>query len=248
MNKIKLMHGDCLDLMKDIPDRSVDMVMCDPPYGTTGCKWDVVIPFEPMWAQLKRIVKPNGAIVMTASQPFTSALVMSNTKMFKYDWVWTRSHKSRHLQAKRMPMLAHESVLVFYQKPPKYCPIKINGNGKVGKKAGRTNTEAYKTVKGQEDYRRPNYVSKDTVIRGFPVEDRGLHTTQKPVPLMEYLINIYTDKEEVVLDFTMGSGTTGVACLNIGRKFIGIEKGDIEFKQASDRIEKHKKLTDSYLI
>jgi len=246
------MHGDCLDLMKDIPDRSVDMVMCDPPYETTACTWDSIIPFEPMWAHLKRIVKPNGAIVMTGSQPFTSALVMSNLKMFKYEWIWDK-HIPRGFQiAKYRPMMKHENVLVFGNGKINYFPQKkLRDRPVTVKNYSKTDKTSSNGVKYNDKSKKYTYTHKspDSMIIGLWEPNAGkVHTTQKPVSLMEYLINTYTDKGEVVLDFAMGSGTTGVACLNIGRKFIGIEKDAIHFKQASDRIEKHKKLTDSYLI
>ena len=233
---INLMQGDCLERMKEIPDGSVDMVLTDPPYGTTACKWDSIIPLEPMWEQLKRIIKPNGAIVMTAAQPFTSALVMSNPDMFKYDWVWCRAHKSGHLNAKKRPMVAHESVLVFYSAQPSYCPVRTQGNPRKGKTASPSAAEAYRELENQHLYRRPDYVSKDSVISGYPVEGRGSHPTQKPVALMEYLIKTYTNEGETVLDFTMGSGSTGVACVNTNRKFIGIELDQGYFDIAKQRI------------
>ena len=232
------MLGDCLECMKEIPDGSVDMVLTDPPYGTTACKWDSVIPFEPMWVQLKRIVKPNGAIVLMASQPFTSALVMSNVKMFKYEFTWVRAHKSGHLNAKNRPMVAHENVLVFYAKQPTYDPVLMQGSASAGKTATPTKTEVYGAVESQELYKRPDYVSKDSALTGFAVTDRGLHPTQKPVSLMEYLIKTYTNEGETVLDFTMGSGTTGVAAANTGRRFIGVELDQKYFEIAVNRMSK----------
>lgn len=233
---IWLMKGDCLERMKEIPDGSVDMVLADVPYGTTACAWDSIIPLEPMWEQLKRIIKPNGAIVMTASQPFTSKLVMSNLGMFKYEMMWARSHKSGQLNAKKRPMVAHESVLVFYGKQPAYCPVKSKGSIRAGKTATPTAAEAYRELDNQHLYRRPDYISKDSVIHGLPVEARGLHPTQKPVALMEYLIKTYTNEGETVLDFAAGSGSTGVACANTGRRFIGIELDDKYFDVAKNRI------------
>ena len=232
--------GDCLEVMKDIPDGSVDMVLADPPYGTTQCKWDSVIPFEPMWAQLRRVTKKNGAIVMTASQPFTSALVMSNAKMFKYDWTWRKPKGTGHLNAKKMPMRDKEDILVFYFKPCTYNPQFSAGTpykNKAGDPSGATSmTNSYGNYTNfrndNEGKRYPKQVLE------FPVVERGtLHPTQKPVALMEYLIKTYTNEGETVLDFTMGSGTTGVAAKSLNRKFIGIELDEDYFNIAKDRID-----------
>jgi len=234
---MNLMLGDCLELMKDIPDGSVDMILTDPPYGTTACKWDSVIPFEPMWEQLKRIIKPNGAIVLTASQPFTSALVMSNPKMFRYEWVWEKSRCSNPYVAKFQPLKVHENVLVFGN-AKNYFPQKTEGaKYTISKKSGgrvagdiKTNNNSFtgKTSSG----RYPRSVQRIS----NPSLSVGLHPTQKPVSLMEYLIKTYTNEGETVLDFTMGSGTTGVACKNLGRSFIGIEKDAGYFEIAKQRL------------
>jgi DNA modification methylase len=225
-----LMKGDCLNRMKEIPDGSVDMILTDPPYGTTACKWDSIIPLEPMWEQLKRIIKPNGAIVMTASQPFTTTLIASNMKMFKYCWVWKKSKPTGHLNAKKQPMKTYEDVVVFYGKQCCYNPQGVKPTSKMVSRTNRGNygecsATTHQTVTG---YPR-NLVE-------FPSVD-GVHQTQKPVPLMEYLIKTYTNEGETVLDFTMGSGTTGVACMNLNRKFIGIEMDDKYFDIATDRIK-----------
>jgi DNA modification methylase len=234
---MKLILGDCLEKMKSIPECSVDMVLTDPPYGTTACKWDSVIPFEPMWEQLKRIIKPNGAIVMTASQPFTSALVMSNIKMFKYDWVWRKPKGTCHLNAKKMPMRDKEDILVFYSKQPTYNPQFTEGSP-YKNKAGDPN-KATSMTGSYGDYTNFRYDNEGKrypkQVQEFPVVERGtLHPTQKPVALMEYLIKTYTLERETVLDFTMGSGTTGVACVNTNRNFIGIEK-DLEYFQIAKK-------------
>jgi site-specific DNA-methyltransferase (adenine-specific) len=231
------MHGDCLERMKEIPDGSVDMVLADPPYGTTACKWDTVIDLPLMWEQLRRIIKPNGAIVMAASQPFTSALVMSNVAMFKYDWVWKKPKGTGHLNAKKMPMRDKEDVLVFYSKQATYNPQFLPG-GAYREKSGWKNTKGYagygadkRTGNNNDGKRFPKQVIK------FGVVERGtVHPTQKPVALMEYLIRTYTHEGETVLDFTMGSGTTGVAAKNLGRKFIGIELDQGYFDIAVKRI------------
>jgi site-specific DNA-methyltransferase (adenine-specific) len=241
---INLMQGDCLEIMKEIPSGSVDMILTDPPYGNTACKWDSIIPLEPMWEQLKRIIKPNGAIVMTASQPFTSILVCSNLKMFRYDLVYEKSHSSGHLNANRMPMRKHESILIFYDKQPTYNPQKEKkdkSNIRPEKRVA-TNTDCYGNFN-------PNSKRTDKKDVAFPVSvklfnnsttggDRGLHPTQKPVALMEYLIKTYTNENETVLDFTMGSGSTGVAAKNLNRNFIGIELDEGYFNIAKERIEK----------
>jgi site-specific DNA-methyltransferase (adenine-specific) len=226
---IKLMQGDCLERMKEIESGSVDMVLADPPYGTTACKWDSVIPFEPMWAELKRIIKPNGAIVMTASQPFTTALIYSNMKDFKYQWIWKKSLKVGFQNANRRPLKNYEDVLIFGAK--RYFPQglveygKENKRGSVGEFSSNVNTQKY-TQK---------YTNFPSSIIEFK-SDTGFHPTQKPVALMEYLIKTYTNEGETVLDFTMGSGTTGVAAVNTGRKFIGIELDEHYFQIAQNRI------------
>jgi len=232
---MQLFQGDCLKVMAELPDGSVDMVLADPPYGTTACKWDTVIDLPLMWAQLNRVIKPNGAIVMTASQPFTSALVMSNPKMFKYCWVWEKQKVSGFYNARKMPLKSVEDVCVFgagslLYKPQgtKPCSIKNNRKNKGGNGVyGKARSDEYIQKEGNF----PRSVLRiDHVTRG------QIHPTQKPVALMEYLIRTYTNEVDTVLDFTMGSGTTGVACKNLGRKFIGIELDPGYFQTASERI------------
>ena len=239
---IELIHGDCLEEMKKIPDGSVDLVLTDPPYGTTACKWDTVIPFEPMWEQLKRVTKKNGAIVLFGSQPFTSALVMSNPKMFKYEWVWDKITARGHLVAKKRPMAQHENILVFYKNAPTYNPQMVkmdkpqkgySSDGDVGDT--RTSIMGGKTTKQREVIYRTHKYPKTIITQG--VDGKYVHPTQKPVALMEYLIKTYTNEGETVLDFTMGSGTTGVACKNLNRNFIGIELDQTYFDIAKKRIE-----------
>jgi len=233
-----LMQGDCLERMKEIPDGSVDMVLTDPPYGTTACKWDAVIDLPLMWEQLKRVIKPNGAIVMTASQPFTSALVMSNPKMFKYDLTWIKERPSNPALAKKRQLNYKEDICVFYKQQATYNPqmTKRKQKNKRNNKNEKFNTESsVKTLgdsfnkTGMKDYCYP----KNYLI--FNVQ-RGIHPTQKPVALMEYLIRTYTNEGETVLDFAMGSGTTGVAAKNLGRKFIGIELDQTYYDIAEKRI------------
>lgn len=232
---IKLMQGDCLDRMKEIPSGSVDMILTDPPYGTTQCKWDSIIPLEPMWEQLKRVIKQNGAIVMTASQPFTTILISSNMKMFRYCWVWEKDQGVNFQHAKRQPLKIHEDVCVFGIESPVYYPqglihCNINKSNKFkGGNLGHCGSESKRSEYKQSFTNYPKSIQKFN-------RQRGLHPTQKPVALMEYLIKTYTHEGETVLDFTMGSGTTGVSCANTGRKFIGIEMDADFFQVATDRI------------
>ena len=240
---LKLLHGDCLELMKDITDASIDAIITDPPYGTTACKWDSVIPFEFMWEQLKRIIKDNGAIIFTASQPFTSNLVMSNTKMFKHEWIWEKNRGSNFATLKYAPLKEHESVLVFCKTSPKYFPIMQERKGagldrtkykynptNTGKRDALGNLEmTHANHNGNNELRYPSSIQK------FNTEV-GNHPTQKPVTLMEYLVKTYTQENNTVLDFTMGSGTTGIACKNLNRNFIGIELDSKYFAIAESRI------------
>lgn len=232
---INLMQGDCLDLMKNIPDGSVDMILTDPPYGTTACKWDSVIHFEPMWAELKRIIKPNGAIVLFGSEPFSSMLRCSNLKMFKYDWVWEKEQGVNFQLCKKQPLKTHETISVFSVKTHNYFPqglIACNikkSNKRKGGNLGHLSSESKREEYKQEWSNYPKTVQRFN-------RERGLHPTQKPVALLEYLIKTYTQENETVLDFTMGSGSTGVAAKNTNRKFIGIELDDKYFSIAKERI------------
>ena len=233
------MHGDCLDLMAGIATGSVDMILCDLPYGTTACKWDTVIPFEPLWAQYKRIAKPNAAIVLTASQPFTSALVMSNLNYFKYELIWDKEKGTAPGIAKYRPMPSHESVLVFGKTKTKYNPQMNAGSPYVranGKVSGSADGHGFGYKKHTAISNGGRYPLSVMAHRSYCV-DRGNHPTQKPVALMEYLIRTYTNEGETVLDNCMGSGTTGVACANTGREFIGMEKDAAYFEIARQRIE-----------
>ena len=238
--KIELHQGDCLEVMKSIPDGSVDMILTDPPYGTTACKWDSVIDLPLMWEQLKRIIKPNGAIVMAAAQPFTSVLITSNLRMFHHQWVWDKKFAANFPQAKRQPLRVHEDIVVFGN-VPKYYPQMLKRDVPI-KKGANKGARVFGGVSGlgREDYEGKVYDEKypDTILKfSSRDEKRGLHPTQKPVALMEYLIKTYTNEGETVLDFTMGSGTTGVACCNLNRAFIGIEMDENYFNIASKRIE-----------
>ena len=245
--KNKIIQGDCLEVMKEIPDKSIDMILADLPYGTTACKWDTIIPFEPLWEQYKRIIKDNGAIVLTASQPFTSALVMSNPKMFKYCWYWEKEQPTNPLQMKRRAGKTVEEVVVFYKAQCKYNPQKTIfegkkvtnkiGNSKIGKLV--TNNSLTPIEYKDNGFRFPTQVLRiKRDIRKFPI----LHPTQKPVALFEYLIKTYTSVGDTILDNCIGSGTTAVAAINTGRNFIGIEmdKGycDISNKRIREAKEK----------
>lgn len=239
---IELYNADCLEKMKELPDKSVDLVLTDPPYGTTACKWDSIIPLEPMWEQLKRIIKPNGAIVMTASQPFTTTLISSNMKMFKYCWVWVKSRAIGHLVAKYRPMEKKEDILVFGKQRINFYPIKTKRE-KVRidnrKKENVGGSCQHMSFKNKEDRKTTYEYKNPTTVLEFNNEHNVgeyKHPTQKPVALMEYLIKTYTSEGETVLDFTMGSGTTGVACKLLNRNFIGIELSEEYFKIAQNRI------------
>lgn len=232
---INLFQGDCLELMKQIPDKSVDMVLTDPPYGTTACKWDVVIPFEPMWEQINRVTKPSSAILFTAMQPFSSALVMSNPKKFAYQWTWVKSKITGVLNAKKMPVRKHEQILVFCdtKSTRTYNPQGLKVKGTVTKQGG--NSDNY-GERNKKEYIQ-QYTNWPRDVLEIPSEGKTVHPTQKPVALLEYLIKTYTLEGETVLDFTMGSGSTGVAAKNLNRNFIGIELDAKYFEIAKQRIE-----------
>jgi site-specific DNA-methyltransferase (adenine-specific) len=232
-----LIHGDCLEEMQSIPDGSIDAIICDPPYGTTSCQWDSIIPLEPMWEQLKRVIKKNGAIVLFGSQPFTSALIMSNMKMFKYCWVWDKVNPSGFQIAKYQPMKQHEDIVIFGSGRVEYYPIKTTRDKpKTSRHYGKSSesnplANVSKTNRTYTDKHPKTIITASNANRV-----NRLHPTQKPVALCEYLIKTYTNEGETVLDFTMGSGTTGVACQNLGRKFIGIEKDQHYYDIAKNRM------------
>lgn len=232
---LNLMQGDCLERMKEIPDGSVDMVLTDPPFGTTQNKWDTVIPFNLMWEQLHRITKDNGAIVLFGCEPFSSALRMSNIKNYKYDWVWKKPRGTGHLNAKKQPLRDVENISVFYKKQCDYYP-QLSKGAPYNAKSGASQFEGYgkdnREGNDNSGFRYPKQVLE------FGVVERGtVHPTQKPVALMEYLIKTYTNEGDTVLDFTMGSGTTGVAAKNLNRDFIGIELDPEYFEIAKQRIK-----------
>jgi site-specific DNA-methyltransferase (adenine-specific) len=239
----QLWHGCCLEEMKKIKDNSIDMVLTDPPYGTTACKWDTVIPFEPMWKELKRITKDNGAICLFGTQPFTAVLISSNLKMYKYDWIWEKSHATGFLNAWRQPLRNSEVISVFYQKQVLYNPQifdkKPENIRPLSNQTKKTDNYGNYKKLDKENRKLPNNKTMPKTIIKFNIENNRkgkLHPTQKPIKLLEYLLRTYTLENETVLDFTMGSGSTGVACKNLNRKFIGIEKEEKYFNIAKERI------------
>jgi len=237
-----LRQGDCLELMKEIPDNNVDLILCDLPYGTTACKWDTIIPFDKLWEQYNRIIKNNCAIVLTASQPFTSALLMSNPKMFKHEWIWEKQKASNFMAFKYQPAKYHENIIVFGKGKVKYNPLKwLVVENKIDKRKHInnpiTNKECHigKIVRTRSKDDGTRYPK--SIIQINKSINKNIHPTQKPVALMEYLIKTYSNEEDLVLDNCMGSGTTGVACYNLNRSFIGMELDKDYFDVAENRIK-----------
>ncbi len=239
-------HGDCLQKMKSIPDCSVDMVLTDPPYGRTACRWDSVISLEEMWDQLRRVIKPRGVIALMAQTPFDKVLGASNLKMLRYEWIWHKNKASGHLNAKKMPMKAHENILIFYKKLPRYNPQKTKGHKPGNKARTNANSENYgqqvRVDYGGSTERYPRSVLDIPVLNNDSSMGKKLHPTQKPVALMEYLIKTYTVEGEVVLDFALGSGTTLVAAIRLGRESIGVEIEEKYCKIATERYTLEAKL------
>lgn len=238
MTQISLINDDCLIAMQKIPSNSIDFILTDLPYGTTACKWDSIMPLDELWEQYNRICKQNAAMVFTASQPFTTVLVSSNIKNFKYEWIWEKPQGTNPLNSKVMPLKSHENILVFYRKKPTYNPQMwcstpysgfVSDSSKIGEVYGKQQSKHRDNPEGS---RFPKTVLKYK-------QEKGLHPTQKPVGLMEYLIKTYTNEGDTVLDNTMGSGTTGLACKRNNRKFIGIEKDINYFEIAKQRINEH---------
>ena len=235
---IDLRCGDCLEIMKDIPDKSIDMILCDLPFGTTRNKWDSVIPLDKLWEQYNRIIKEGGAIVLFSQMPFTAELTHSNLKYFRYEWIWEKDNGTGFLNAKKMPLKIHENILVFYKKTPTYNPQMRKGFKPYKCKQGRhsSNYGAYEQ----------GHITESNGER-YPIDiikfkkDSGLHPTQKPVALLEYLIKTYTNENDVILDNCMGSGSCGVAAINTGRSFIGIELEEKYLNIAKERIENERK-------
>ncbi|OUB88761.1 cytosine methyltransferase [Bacillus thuringiensis serovar medellin] len=238
----QVLNMDCLEGMKMIEDKSIDMILCDLPYGTTSCKWDSIIPFDLLWEQYERIIKDNGAILLTASQPFTTKLIASNMKLFRYEWIWKKgNHTTGFPNANRMPLKNHENVLVFYKKLPKYYPqdlilldkpIRQSGSKKLkilGDRMDKTLNKTYVT----------KYTNYPKSIIDFPRDSKTFHPTQKPVALFEYMIKTYTKEGETVLDNCMGSFTTAIACINTNRNYIGFEMDEEYWKLGNERVERH---------
>ena len=246
MVDIKFIHGDCLEEMPKLADKSIDMILCDLPYGTTACKWDTIIPFDKLWEQYERIIKDNGAIVLTASQPFTTELIHSNIKLFKYEWIWEKSKTVGFLNAKNAPLKKHENVLIFSKGKTancnknnmKYYPQDLIEINKIKKSVKQSND----TVVGNRPSRNKEYIAKytgyPTSILRFNNENKQLHPTQKPVALFEYLIRTYTNEGDTVLDNCAGSGTTGIAAFNTKRNAILIEKDEQYFNAAKERFDR----------
>ena len=249
---MKIYNSDCFDIMPGIPDKSIDMILCDLPYGTTACKWDVVLPFDKLWEQYNRIIKDRGCIALFGSEPFSSYLRMSNIKNYKYDWIWEKNLSSNFMSARYVPLKEHENIIIFYNKKVFYNPQKIE-KSESGKSRAKYIDKPSKlkedniygdfgfTDKQKEHFRSPFLRYPRSVLK-YNCE-RGLHSTQKPVKLLEYLIKTYTLENETVLDNCMGSGSTGIACMNTNREFIGIEKDDKYFDIAKKRIKEQKQLT-----
>lgn len=241
MNNIQLFHGDCLEVMKNIPNKSIDMILCDLPYGTTACKWDIIIPFNELWEQYNRIIKDNGVIVLFGTEPFSSYLRISNIKYYKYDWIWYKNMRTGFANAKYQPMKSNELISVFYKTKPTYNPQKTK---RTTQKSGNKKTDWGECYGGLKKDTKPDnqtdYVNPHTIIdfiKCIHTPEKRYHPTQKPVALLEYLIKTYTNENDTVLDNCMGSGSTGVACKHLNRKFIGIELDDKYFNIAKERIE-----------
>ncbi|MCF7541857.1 DNA-methyltransferase [Pseudomonas petrae] len=233
---IQLYLGDCLDVMRSLPDACVDMVLADLPYGTTQCAWDVIIPFAPLWEQYLRIAKPEAAIVLCAAQPFASLMVSSNTRDYKYEWIWEKGAATGFLNAKKQPLRAHESAQVFYRKQPVYNPRMTTGHERKTSKRKSVESECYGKALQLTEYDSTERYPRSVQFFSSDKQTASYHPTQKPVAWMEFLVSTYTHPGQVVLDNTMGSGTTGVACILTGRRFIGIERDEAIFKTASDRL------------
>jgi len=242
MNEI--LNGDCLELMNYISDSSIDMILCDLPYGTTACKWDTVIPFDKLWAQYERVIKPNGAIVLTASQPFTTVLINSNLKMFKYCWIWNKRFAGNFVLAKYQPQKIHEDICVFSKKTHQYIPQMAIRDKPIKMGKNRSESGSVNLSKAKDEYTGKVYTKKypESIIEHNVRVGRGLHPTQKPVALFEYLIKTYTNAGDLVLDNCAGSGTTAIACINTNRNYIVMEQDEKYFDIMKARITQHAEL------
>lgn len=247
-NKLKIIQGDCLEEMKSIPSKSIDMICCDLPYNTTKNKWDVVIPLDLLWEQYERVIKDNGAIILFGQDKFTAKLMLSNIKLHRYNLIWDKVLKSGHLNANRMPLRVHEDILIFYKNLPTYNPQKIKGkmNHSIGKtiKTKNNNYGKFIPIDNREILGELKHPSSILTFEK-PHPSTTVHPTQKPVELLEYLIKTYSNEGDLILDNCMGSGSTGVACINTNRRFIGIEKEEEYYNIAKERIESIQK-GDSY--
>lgn len=227
--------GDCLELMKDIPDKSVDMILCDLPYGSTRNSWDSIVPLDKLWEEYKRLRKNNAACIFTASQPFSSLLGCSNISELKYSWIWQKNNATGHLNARKMPMKDYEDVLVFYNKPPTYNPQNLVASSQKIKKKNYSQTGSYGNFEGEYIQSHTNYPK---LIQQFSYDkERGFHPTQKPIALCEYLIKTYTNEGDLILDNCAGSGSTLVAAKNLNRQYIGIEKEEKYFNICKERLK-----------
>lgn len=240
----KIYNEDCLKGMKKIPDKSIDMILCDLPYGTTRNKWDTIIPLDKLWEQYERIIKDNGAIVLTSSQPFTTILGNSNLKNLRYEWIWNKSNSTGFQQAKKRPLKKHENILVFYKRQPTYNPQGLEIYNKINRRSG--SGENWNESK-QNSYVQ-KYTNYPTQTLNFKYDKTKYHPTQKPVALFEYLIKTYTNEGETVLDNCMGSGTTAIGCMNANRNYIGFELDKNYFELANERIEKHTKQMELFTL
>ena len=239
---VKLYNDDCLNVLKEIDDNSIDLVLTDPPYGTTACKWDNVIPFDAMWEQLKRVIKPHGAIVLFGSEPFSSLLRCSNLSMFKYDWIWEKSKSTGFLNSKKQPLRSHEVISVFYKKQPTYNPQMVDGKPyDKGIRKPQSGNDVYGNYNQHHILSGGNRYPRSVQYFRTAESEGGYHKTQKPVALLEYLIKTYTNEGETVLDFTAGSMSTAIACINTNRKGIMIEMDKHYFKIGSERVAKASK-------
>lgn len=232
----QVLHGDCLELMNNINDKSIDLILCDLPYGTTQNKWDVIIPFDKLWGQYERIIKDDGVIVLTATQPFSSAVVMSNPKLFKYEWIWKKTDSTNFLNAKHQPLRIHESVLVFYKKA-KYFPQGLKPYKALKKDSSKNTTENYGETKGNQYLQEFTNYPESVIV--FPSANDTIHPTQKPIDLFRYLIRTYSNEGETVLDNCGGSGTTAIASIMENRNYILMEQDEKYFNIINKRIENH---------
>lgn len=235
---MQLLQGDCLQVMGDLPDESIDLILCDLPYGVTDCEWDSIIPFDELWAHYNRVLKKDGAAVLFSAQPFTTRLIESNLKSFRYCWYWIKNQPTGFSYARYQPMRKVEDICVFYRQMPTYNPQGLQKveNPKTRKRRKPTHESIFKQGSLMKEYT-PLFKNYPKNILQFNTE-RGLHPTQKPVPLLEYLVKTYTNEGETVLDNCMGSGSAGVACVNTNRRFIGIERNGHYYEVARRRIEK----------